>query len=170
MSAKQPKSLARGEPPRAPTPPDVLAPFALTALRDPTLQTTLDNGVRLATAELHADLSAFFEYLPTHGFVAMRSGVGWRVDAADLTAIPLQDVCTPGTRPGSNTPIILPDMRSGGPSAGFSLLREHNVVSGLTVGVERDGLEFGLLGVYTLARREFPPSDISRLQTLAAVL
>jgi PAS domain S-box-containing protein len=67
-------------------------------------------------------------------------------------------------------PVVFEDLRSEASFRGSSLLREHEVVSGVNVSVSPGGRSFGVVGAYTKERRVFARNESSFLQSVANVL
>jgi PAS domain S-box-containing protein len=170
MTNKKPRAFPRNESTLGQPQFGLIAELALLALRTPSLEAVIATATHQSAKCLRADLSAFFEFLPERDLLALRGGVGWHVGCAEQVNLRLQDVCPPNSSMDATTPLVMPDIRVGFPATALSVLRENGVVSGLAVGVECEGLPFGLLAVYTLVRRDFTPQEMEWLQGLATAL
>ncbi len=169
MSDQELKSAVSSGPVGSGSPLDPIAQLSLVALREASLDAVLEAAVRAASGGLRTERAAFFEFLPGSEAVTMRSGVGWSASAAGRKLLLASDVVPLRTERDDAAPFVLQDVHYGFPDAELSLLREQGVVSGLAVRVERGTAPFGLLGVYSSARRDFTSDDARLLSAIGAV-
>jgi PAS domain S-box-containing protein len=70
----------------------------------------------------------------------------------------------------SDEPVVVEDLRYEQRFRGHPLLREHGVVSGMTVIIRPGGRPFGILGAHTRERKAFTEDDVNFLRAVANVL
>ena len=70
----------------------------------------------------------------------------------------------------SSEPVVVDDLRTETRFSGPSLLRDHGVVSGVSVILHGPTRPFGVLGIHTRKRRSFSSDDVNFLQAVANVL
>jgi GAF domain-containing protein len=70
----------------------------------------------------------------------------------------------------SGEPVIVEDLRAEQRFAGTALLREHDVISGITPVISTTEGPYGVLGAHTRRRRLFTTDEVSFLQAVANVL
>jgi PAS domain S-box-containing protein len=144
--------------------------LGLRALANDDLQSLMDDAVALVAETLEVEYCKIVEILPGDEELLLRAGVGWKegvvgnaTESADLDS-------QAGYTLLSEEPVILEDLRTETRFHPPPLLREHGVVSGMTVVIAgRDG-PFGVLGAHTRSRRRFTEDDINFLQAVANVL
>ena len=70
----------------------------------------------------------------------------------------------------SNAPVIVEDLTRETRFSGPLLLRDHGVVSGMSVMIPGSGRPFGVLGAHSSKRRKFQTEDIHFLESVAHIL
>jgi PAS domain S-box-containing protein len=138
------------------------------ALTETDLTRLFESACRAVSEMLEADFAAVLEEIPERGFL-LRAGVGWREGLVGRL-----------TGSGTNTqagytllagePVIVADLESEGRFRGEPMLREHGVVSGVSVVIPGTPSLTGVLSAYTRTRRNFLGEDVFFLQSVANVL
>ncbi len=129
----------------------------------------LNQAVLLAGQTLHLEYCAMFEVIPGSRDLRLREGVGWKHPFRGELTVPLE--------PGEDLAFTLD---SGGPVAferldnetrfrGCALLREHGVVSGISVVVASGERTFGILGAYSVKPRRFTEHEAHFLLTVGSL-
>ena len=150
--------------------------MAVAALSQTALATTeqgilLDHAVMFVTQTCAADFCAIFELQPDGQTLRMRAGAGWKppaVDAAPLLASPgsMMDYAL-----HSAEPVIVKDLAAITRFVVPDFLKEHGVVSGITVAIPRQGgPPWGLLSVHSRTPCEFTEDELGFLFAVASVL
>ena len=150
--------------------------MAVAALSQAALATTdqgllLDHAVMFVTQTCAADFCAIFELQPDGQTLRMRAGAGWKPDFAEGASL----VASPGSMMEyallSPEPVIVKDL------AGITrfdvpdFLKEHGVVSGITVVIpHQGGRPWGLLSVHSRTACEFTEDELGFLFAVASVL
>ena len=139
---------------------------ALTGIDLPHL---MPEAAALARSNLGVEYANVLELLPD-GTILFQAGEGWeeglegRAVTEAVSATPAAQVLL------TQTPVIVEDFRADDRFPDASLLRDHGVVSSLSVPLYGHGRPFGVLGAHSTRRRPFPPEDVAFLQSGANVL
>jgi hypothetical protein len=108
---------------------------------------------------------------PVHSILRRRDGrLGWKEGIVGRTTVDANRDAQAGYTLLSDEPVVVEDLRSETRFRGHPLLREHGVVSGMTVIIRPGGLPFGVLGAHTRERRTFTEDDVNFLRAVANVL
>src|SRR5436305_2067641 len=110
------------------------------------------------------------DLVPPGHVLQLRAGQGWQpglVGHATLDASPHSQV---GYTLLSRAAVIVEDLRTDARFQGSSLLRDHRVVSGLSLSIRGPEGPIGVLGAYTARPRAFTADDIHFLQGIGQVL
>lgn len=127
------------------------------------------HAVELLRPALDVEYANVLELLPD-GQVVFRAGAGWDEEligtrtAEVLDQIPAAEVLL------RQTPVIVTDLRTDLRFPGATLLRDHGVISSLTVGLHGQDRPFGTLGVHSTRSRPFTEDDVRFVQAVAHVL
>jgi PAS domain S-box-containing protein len=110
------------------------------------------------------------ELLPGGDILVLRAGVGWRPEAVGREIVSAGPGSPAGTALLSGKPVIVEDLGAETRFRESKLLREHGVVSGLSVVIEGGDEAFGVLGAHTASRCRFSDDDANFLRSVANVL
>jgi PAS domain S-box-containing protein len=136
-------------------------------LTDIDLRTLLDQAVVVASETLGVEHCAVLESLAEDDSFVVRAGVGWSAGQARLEA-------GPGSQAGyalmAGAPLVVEDFSTETRFTPPPLVREHGLVSGITVIIGGSERPFGILSAHTNRRRTFTPDDVHFLQAAANVL
>jgi PAS domain S-box-containing protein len=148
----------------------VVAEIGQLALAVTELPTLMDKVVALVAQGLDADYCKILELLPGDDELLLRAGVGWKEGLVGKATVSTGVDSQAGFTLLSNEAVVVEDLRSETRFQGPPLLREHGVVSGMSVIIQ--GLErpFGVLGVHTKRKRIFTQDDTHFLQAATNVL
>jgi signal transduction histidine kinase len=140
------------------------------ALATPDLGAVMDEAVVVIARTLDVEYCKVLELLPGGEALWLRAGVGWAKGLVGRTMVPSGADSQAGYTLRVETPIIVGDLRSEHRFSGPPLLREHGVVSGMSVIVPGLTKPFGVLGAHTITQRTFTDDDVHFLQAVANVL
>lgn len=147
----------------------LVAELGRRALTGIDLRSLMDEAVGLITTDLGAEYGNLLELLPD-GKAVFQAGVGWKEGMVGGPTVELR----PGTPSGQvvldQTPVVIEDLRSDGRFPGQFVLREHGVVSSLSVPLYGQNRPLGVLGVHTAITRRFTPEDVHFVQAVANVV
>ena len=140
------------------------------ALADIDLSTLLDEATLLVSRSLAVEYSSVLELLPDGAALLLRAGIGWGeglVGRATLSA----DAGSPAGRALlAREPVIIDDLRTDARFGGASMLRDHGVVSGMSVVILGRERPYGALAAYTTRNRRFIHDDVYFFEAAANML
>lgn len=125
------------------------------------------NGI---CAALDVDACAFLEYSPDEHLLRLQGGVGWSPGLVGNAAIGAYPDSFSGFVLSSTDPVVVYDGRMETRFTISSLLRQHNLFSGVAVSIRDRGVPVGVLGVYSRSRRHFIPAEAAFLEEVAEIL
>lgn len=142
-----------------------------TALAGEALEALFDRAVVLAARTLDNEMGKILELKPGGEELLLRAGVGWHEGLVGHARVNAGLGSHAGYTLRSNEPVIVEDLASERRFTGSPLLREHGVVSGMSVVIAgSDGKPWGVLGTHSTRRRRFTQDDVNFLQSVANVL
>ena len=128
------------------------------------------DAVRLVADNLGVEFSAILELLPGGAALLLRAGVGWRPGLVGRATLGAGRESHAGYAIETNQPVVIRDLAKETRFHPPALLREHGAKSGLSVLISGDGVPFGVLGAYTVRRRQFTADHVQFLQAVANVI
>lgn len=147
-----------------------VAGFGQQALVTPQLDAVLEDATTCIARTLGVEYCQLLECLPDGQGLVLRAGVGWpAASVGQVTIAPSLD--TPaGYALLTNEPMLVDDLQSDMRFRAASLLRDHGVVSGMSVPVWGGEHPFGVLEAHATSHRTFSEDDLHFLQTVANML
>jgi len=140
------------------------------ALESEELEPLLDATARELSATLGVEFAEILERPGDGGPLKLVAGVGWRDGLVGATTIP----SGPGSQAGytllAQAPVIVTDLATETRFEPSELLRDHAVVSGMSVVIGTIESPWGALGVQTGRHRIFTQDDIHFLTAVANVI
>lgn len=139
------------------------------ALQSPCPNRLIDAAASLVASNLEVAYSMIAEPLGNGEELLLRSGVGWReglvgsAGQASLAPLAAQTL-------RFREPVIVEDLDTDTRFGPSEALREHGVVSAVTVVIPGSEAPLGILGAYATSHRHFSEDDLSFLQAVANVL
>lgn len=130
----------------------------------------LENATRRISETLGVEFSAALQLLPGGAALLLRAGVGWPPGIIGRATLGAGRESHAGYAIETNQPVVIRDLPSETRFRPPHLLREHNVLSGLSVVIQGEGTPFGVLGAYTRARRVFTDDHVQFMQAVANVI
>jgi len=101
----------------------------------------------------------------------LRAGTGWQPGLVGSALVSTDRNTQAGYTLASGGPVIVENLLTETRFPGYPLLRQHSVISGLTIPIAgRDGRTYGVLGAHTTRRRSFSANDVSFLAAVANVI
>ena len=140
------------------------------ALAGKPLDGLMNQAVTLIAQILEVEYCKVLELLPDRNALLLRTGVGWKEGLVGQATVSVGLNSQAGYTLLSREPIIVEDLRKEVRFSGACLLREHNVVSGMSVIIPGHNRPYGVLGAHTTRQRKFTKDDIHFLQATANVL
>ncbi|HEX9660736.1 MAG TPA: PAS domain S-box protein, partial [Candidatus Binatia bacterium] len=140
------------------------------ALRGVELFTLMDEATMIVAQTLGVEFCKILELSPDGSALLLKAGVGWKTGLVGQATVGAGANSQAGYTLLSNEPVIIKDLRTEKRFCGPPLLREHGVVSGLSVIIGRRDRPFGVLGAHTAKPRTFTEDDVHFLEAVANVL
>ncbi len=148
----------------------VVAELGQRALAGIDLASLVDEAVTAVSETLAVEYAEVLERLPDGQALRLQAGVGWHEGLVGQATVDGGIHSQAGYTLLSHVPVIVEDLRTETRFQGASLLREHRVVSGLSVIIAGQDQPFGVLGAHTTQQRVFTENDVHFLQAVANVL
>ena len=140
------------------------------ALAGTEMSTLMNDAVVLVAQALDVEFCKVLELLPDGTALLLRAGVGWKDGSVGHATVGAGADSQAGYTLLSNEPVTVDDLRTETRFSGPPLLRNHGVVSGMSVIIPGADRPFGVLGAHTTRRRTFTTDDSHFLQAVANVL
>jgi PAS domain S-box-containing protein len=147
-----------------------VAELSRQALGGAELSALLQTVTELIARTLNVEFCKVLELLPGSEGLFLRAGVGWQAGAVGQTVVSRDRNSQAGYTLICNEPVIVADLRTETRFIAPPLLRDHHVVSGMSVIIGPADRPFGVLGAHTVRARDFSRQDVSFLQAAANVL
>ena len=148
----------------------VVAELGQKALSGMDLQSLMEHAAVLVAQALDVEYTKILELLPDENELLLRAGVGWMDGYVGRATESAGDGSQAGYTIMTGEPVIVEDLASETRFNGSALLREHGVVSGVSVMIPGNNRPFGAIGVHTISHRQFGIDDIHFLQAVANVV
>lgn len=150
---------------------EALAQFGERAAGKPDLERLLDDAASTVAMTLSVDYVDILERLPEGTDLILRAGFGFRPDLAGSVIASAGAGSYGRYTLDSPTPVVTANFADEKRFEVDAYLRAHDCVSGINVTIKgRDDRAYGILGVFTRARREFLPQDIAFVAASANLL
>ena len=130
----------------------------------------MDEACVVVAETLGVEYCKVLELLPDGSNLLLRAGFGWKEGLVGQEKVSAGTQSQAGYSLLSNQPVIVEDLQTETRFIGPLLLREHGVVSGMSVIIPGRDRPFGVLGAHTVKRRAFNKDDIHFLESVANVL
>lgn len=147
-----------------------IAALSQHALSSDDVLALMNEAVAVVATTLGVEYCKALEIQPGANALLLRAGVGWKEGLVGCATVDAGLDSQAGYTLISNGPVIVDDLRTESRFTGPPLLREHGVVSGMSVLIGGRERPFGVLGAHTKQRRAFTEVDIQFLQSAANVL
>lgn len=121
---------------------------------------------------LQVDFVKVLELMPGRGEMILRAGAGWNEDVIEgVSTVDTGSNSQAGYTLDCGEPVVVKDLRAETRFNGPPLLRQHDVVSGMSCVIWGRGEEpYGVIGVHSRQRRDFTNDEINFLQSVANIL
>jgi len=130
----------------------------------------LSNACFLIAESLQVDYVKVLELLPNRTDLVLRAGVGWHDGLVGQALISGDENSQAGFTLQSKEPVIVHDLDSETRFCGPSLLKDHDIRSGISVIIQGRDKPYGVLGAHTTRLRTFTSHGIDFLQAMANVI
>lgn len=147
-----------------------LAEFGQWVLAGREISELLTGTAERVTEALGVDYCAVLELTMAEEAFRLRAGVGWKPGCVGKIRLGVAAESQSCAAWRGGVPVTVSDWAAESRFQPSSLLREHNVVSGLAVPIRLRARAFGVLEAHSGRRRDFTSADAHFLQTIATVL
>ena len=134
------------------------------------LSKLMDEAVKALAATLSVEYAKVLELLPDGDRLLLRAGVGWEDGLVGVATVDASGDSQAGFTLLCSTPVIVDDLATEERFSGPPLLRDHGIVSGISVVIPGTDRPYGVLGIHTTKRRTFTEDDVNFLSSVANVL
>jgi two-component system, chemotaxis family, CheB/CheR fusion protein len=148
----------------------VVAQLCHAALARRDLQSLLVEAVEAVRDTLQTELVCVLELLPDARKLRLRAGIGWRAGLVGKALVDARPSTQTGCTLRSPKPVIVDDLRKQKRFMGPALLKQHGVISGISVRVGSTDAPWGVLGAYAGRKVRFDADDAAFVQSVAEVL
>lgn len=150
---------------------EAMARLGQLAISDCTEQELFDAVAREAAAALDVEMSKILELLPGGDELLLRAGVGWKPGLVGSARLAAEGGSQAGYTLKAGGSVVVTDLTTETRFDPPPLLRDHGVLSGLSVLiVGEEGRPFGMLGAHSTWRQKFNQFDVDFLNSLANLL
>ncbi len=130
----------------------------------------MQAAVALVAHTLQVELAAVWKLQPDRATCVLSAAVGWNDNRVAHATVPVGGEIPDGLALLRQEPVAVEDFRTDTRFRAPALLRDHGVLSSLSVVIPNNGHPYGVLGAYSTQPRAFTKQDIYFLQSVAHVL
>jgi PAS domain S-box-containing protein len=140
------------------------------ALAGTDLDSLMGEAVSLVAEALSLEYCKVLELQPDGKNLLLRAGIGWKEGYVGQATVGTNTGSQAGYTLASHSPVIVEDFKTETRFNAPPLLKEHHVVSGLSVIIGELQRPYGVLGAHTVEQRRFTQDDVNLLRLVANVL
>lgn len=148
---------------------DVLHKIGKIALEYDSLQTFLDESMKMIANILKLEYCKILELLPNGNFL-LKAGIGWKTGLVGKAVVEGDMESLVGYTLHSSKPVIVENFEEEKRFNKPEILKIHGVVSGVSVVIGRRGKIFGVLGVHSTIKRRFTSDDTYFFNSVAILI
>lgn len=148
----------------------VMAALGQLALTTTDLNSLLQQAVTLVAQTLDVEFCVIMELVPPGNRLFLRAGVGWKPDCVGTITESAHLDSQAGHTLATGEPLPMTDLRANPRFKPTLLLRDHGVVSGVTVRISPRDQPFGILGAYSNRLRSFTGDEVNFLVAVVTAL
>jgi len=134
------------------------------------LEDLFDETVREVAETLGVAFCKLLELQPDGHTLLLRAGLGWRRGLVGNATLSTESGSHGGYTLRAGEPVVVVDLAAETRFGAANLLKDHGIVSGMSVIIPGRVQPFGVLGAHSAVRRIFTEDDIHYLQSLAHLL
>jgi diguanylate cyclase (GGDEF)-like protein/PAS domain S-box-containing protein len=147
-----------------------VAALGVAALEGTEVASLMDDAVELVARTLDVEFCELLELTDDREALVLSAGVGWRPGLVRTALMALGSEFHAGFTWGSRGKVVVDDYATEARFRPTVLLRDHEVVSGVSVTLGGKRTPLGVLGAHTAKQRSFRPDEVDFLQAIANVL
>ncbi len=140
------------------------------ALAGTNLQDLINQATLLVKQTLEVTYAKTLKFMPEKNAFLLISGQGWNNTIQGQTVVPGGKGSQAGYTIQTLQPVVVKDLNQETRFSGPALLKDHGVVSGISVIIRTGARPFGVLGAHTDQSRIFTEEEIHFMQSVANVL
>ena len=148
---------------------DILYKIGKIALEYESLQTFMEESLKLIASVLELEYCKIMEFMPNGNFL-LRYGVGWKPEFVGKNVVGGGEGSQAGYTLLSRMPVIVDDFKEEYRFEKPEILKIHGVVSGASVVIGSMGKIYGVLIVNSKKKRKFTSDDIYFLNSVAFLI
>lgn len=170
LKSKQAVEIALERAKRLAEEQSIVAILGQKVLEDIGIDELIAEAVRQVSRALGTEYVKVLELMPDGKQFLLRTGIGWKEGYVGHAMVGAGAASQAGFTLVSKKPVVVEDVATETRFSPPPLLKEHGVVSGLSVIIQGHGRPFGVLGAHTRTRRAFTEEDVNFIQLVANVL
>ncbi len=147
-----------------------VADLSQLTLMDISLQDLLDEAVQTVTKVLGVGFSSVLEFQPDEESLLMVAGVGWKDGLVGEARVSSDVTSQAGYALQRDESVLVEDLQQDTRFKDLTLLKDHEIVSGMSVVISGDEHPYGVLSVHDMTRRVFGEDDAQYLHAVANLL
>lgn len=140
------------------------------ALQQRDLDELKEEAARTIVETLDIGFCKILQRLPDNSGMKMVAGAGWKPGVVGSAVLRSDQDSHAGYTLRHSGPVIVDDIRTEKRFSPSPLLRDHGVISGISVVISGDHGPWGVLGAHSSRRRRFTMDDINFCQSIANVI
>ncbi len=148
----------------------VIADFGQYVLAGNDIPKLMSKAAEVVAETLCVEFCEILELLPDNKSLLLTAGYGWKKGMVGKTILDLGKESHAGYTLLSNEPVIVEKYQYEKRFRGSKLLKDHKIVSGITVVIKGENSPFGILGAHNSKPRIFSKNDSHFLQAVANIL
>jgi diguanylate cyclase (GGDEF)-like protein/PAS domain S-box-containing protein len=149
---------------------EAVARLGQVALRQSDLRALTDEVVDVLAATLEVEFTTVLELSDDATTLRAVGGVGWDPELLRALAVPVSKRSHTAYTVSSAHPVVVEDFASETRFETSSFIKDHGVVSGMSVVIDGRDRPFGVVTAHSAARRSFTADDVNFVQAVANVL
>jgi len=149
---------------------EAMAQLGQLAVAGGELSSLFQETLRRVANTLGVEFCSIFQLQPDGKALLLIAGVGWKEGLIGSATVGAGTDSEAGYTLLSSEPVIVEDLDAETRFLGSPLLKEHGVVSGMSVAIPGRPRPFGVLAAHTTQHRRFTSDDIHFLQDVALLL
>lgn len=145
--------------------------LALMALSGAHPSEVMQVAVQQVASLLDMDYAKLLEWRPDDGALLLQAGCGWKLEyIPGETVVSAAEDSQAGYALTTDDPVIVENLSQESRFSSSLILRDHSIVSGVSVIIPGSERPYGVLSVHSAARRTFDDHEIQFMQAVANVL
>lgn len=148
----------------------VVAELGQRALGGVDLLSLMDEATARTAQTLGVEYCGVLELLPSGKSLVLRAGVGWQAGLVGMATMQGDATTQAGVTLAGGQPVVVSDLSDETRFTVAPWMKQHGLVSGMSVVIAGPSRTFGVMGVHTGRKRNFTEDDVRFLQSVASVL